>query len=319
MAQRIHSPAETASTKSKYRVTNWPDYNRALVSRGEVTLWIDAAVLSGWRASGGKGKRYSDAAILCALSLRAVFRMPLRQTQGFLASFKKLLGLTIPIPHYSTLARRAAGLVVPQISRGSGIGPLHLAIDSTGLKVFGEGEWKIKLHGKDKRRVWRKLHLAVDTMTGEILAHELTPSERHDGPELPGLLAAVAGPIEAVCADGAYDAFSNHAAILAREARPVIPPRKGAAISPPRGMKDPPPTRGEAVRRIAEVGRKEWKKETGYHKRSLSETAMFRFKTIIGANLKSRSLANQKTEASVAVRCLNSVTALGRPVSIKIA
>ena len=169
MAQRIHSPAETASTKSKYRVTNWPDYNRALVSRGEVTLWIDAAVLSGWRASGGKGKRYSNAAILCALSLRAVFRMPLRQTQGFLASFKKLLGLTIPIPHYSTLARRAAGLVVPQISRGSGIGPLHLAIDSTGLKVFGEGEWKIRLHGKDKRRVWRKLHLAVDTMTGEIL------------------------------------------------------------------------------------------------------------------------------------------------------
>ena len=110
MAQRIHSPAETASTKSRYRVTNWPDYNRALVSRGEVTLWIDDAVLSGWRASGGKGKRYSDAAILCALSLRAVFRMPLRQTQGFLASFKKLLGLTIPIPQYSTLARRAAGL-----------------------------------------------------------------------------------------------------------------------------------------------------------------------------------------------------------------
>ena len=92
--------------------------------------------------------------------------MPLRQTRGFLASFKKSLGLTLPVPHYSTLARRAAGLVVPQISRGSGIGPLHLAIDSTGLKVFGEGEWKIKLHGKDKRRVWRKLHLAVDTMTG---------------------------------------------------------------------------------------------------------------------------------------------------------
>jgi hypothetical protein len=233
MAHRILSPAETASPKPKYRVTNWPAYNRALVSRGEVTLWIDDAVLSGWRASGGKGKRYSDAAILCALSLRAVFKMPLRQTQGFLASLKKLLELTIPVPHYSTLARRAAGLVVPQHIRASGGGPVHLA---------------------------------VDTMTGEILAHELTPGEHHDGPELPGLLAAVGGPIQAVCADGAYDSFSNHAAILAREARPVIPPRKGAAISPPRGMKDPPPTRGEAVRRIAEVGRKEWKKESGLNR-----------------------------------------------------
>ena len=137
--------------------------------------------------------------------------MPLRQTQGVLASFKKLLGVTIPIPHYSTLARRAAGLVVPQISRGSGIGPLHPS---------------------------------ADPMTGEILAHDLTQSERHDGPELPGLLAAVEGPIEAVSADGAYDAFSNHAAVLAREARPVIPPRKGAAISPQHGRKAPHTKRG---------------------------------------------------------------------------
>lgn len=319
MAHRILSPAETASPKPKYRVTNWPAYNRALVSRGEVRLWIDDAVLSGWRASGGKGKRYSDAAILCALSLRAVFKMPLRQTQGFLASLKKLLELTIPVPHYSTLARRAAGLVVPQHIRASGGGPVHLAIDSTGLKVFGEGEWKIRLHGKDKRRVWRKLHLAVDTMTGEILAHELTPGEHHDGPELPGLLAAVGGPIQAVCADGAYDSFSNHAAILAREARPVIPPRKGAAISPPPGMKDPPPTRGEAVRRITEIGRKEWKKETGYHRRSLSETGMYRYKTIISPSLRSRTLPNQKTEAAVGVRCLNQFTGLGMPISIKIA
>lgn len=319
MAHRTNSPAETASPKQRYRVTNWPDYNRALVSRGEVTLWIDEAVLSGWRASGGKGKRYSDVAILCALSLRAVFTMPLRQTQGFLTSLKNLLGLTIPVPHYSTLARRAAGLDVLRRIRASGGGPVHLAIDSTGLKVFGEGEWKIRLHGKDKRRVWRKLHLAVDTTTGEILAHELTPSERHDGPELPGLLAKVKGPVQAVCADGAYDAFSNHAAILSRGATPVIPPRKGAAISPPPGMKDPPPTRGEAVRRIAEVGRKEWKKETGYHRRSLSETGMYRYKAIIGPTLRSRTLPNQKTEAAVGVRCLNQFTRLGMPISIKIA
>ena len=238
MAQRTHPFAATVSTKSKYRVTNWAAYNRALVSRGEVTFWIEEAVLSGWRATGGKGKRYSDAAILCALSLRAVFRMPLRQTQGFLTSLKILLGLTIRVPHYSTVARRAVGLDVPRPSRASAGGPVHLAIDSPpirlgGLKVFGEGEWKIRLHGKDKRRVWRKLHLAVDTTTGKILAHALTVNERHDGPELPDLLARIERPVAAVYADMTYDALANHAAILAREARPVIPPRKGAAISPP--------------------------------------------------------------------------------------
>lgn len=245
--------------------------------------------------------------------------MPLRQTQGFLTSLKNLLGLTIRVPHYSTFARRASGLDVPRPAPASAGGPVHLAIDSTGLKVFGEGEGKIRLHGKDKRRVWRKLHLAVDTTTGEILAHALTVNARHDGPELPGLLARVDVPVAAVYADKAYDAPANHAAILAREARPVIPPRKGAAISPPRGVNDPPQTRGDAVRRMAETGRRAWKTETGYHKRSLSEAAMFRFRTIIGPNRKPRALDNQKTEAAVAVRCLNSFTACGMPASVNVA
>ncbi len=159
----------------------------------------------------------------------------------------------------------------------------------------------------------------MDTGSGEILAHELTPSARHDGPRLPGLLDQVEGPVAAVYGDKAYDGFKAHAAILAKGGRPVIPPRKGAAIRPPPRLKDPPPTRGQAVTRIAEIGRAEWKKETGYHRRSLAETAMFRFKTIIGPNLKSRTLPNQKSEAATAVRCLNTLTALGMPVSVRTA
>ena len=149
MAHKPSTSVESASARPTYRVTNWRDYNRALVGRGEVTLWLGEAVLAGWRAVGGKGMRYSDAAILCALSLRAVFRLPLRQTQGFLHSFKAVLGLTIPVPHYSTLARRAADLVVPQLVRGPREGLAHLAIDSTGLKLFGEGEWKMRQHGEE--------------------------------------------------------------------------------------------------------------------------------------------------------------------------
>ena len=316
MAQRVRTPPASVR-KPRYRVTNWRDYNRALVARGAITLWVDEAVLAGWRATGGKGLRYSDAAILCALSLRAVLGLTLRQTQGLLLSLMRLLGLAIEVPHYSTFCRRAGALAVPKLARPAG-GPLHLAIDATGLKVYGEGEWKVRVHGPAKRRVWRKLHLGVDALTGEILAHALTPSETHDGTELPDLLAAVDGPIAAVYADKAYDAFDIHSAILARAARPVIPPRKGAAIRPPPRVKNPPPTRGTAVARIAEIGRKAWKEETGYHRRSLAETAMSRYKTIIGASLKARTLANQRTEAAVAVRCINRFTALGMPRSIRI-
>ena len=197
-------------------------------------------------------------------------------------------------------------------------GPLHLAIDSTGLKVHGEGEWKVRMHGPDRRRVWRKLHLGVDTTTGEIVAHALTPSETHDAAELDGLLAQVEGAIAAVYADKAYDSFDSHRAILAREAQPVIPPRKGAAIRPPPRLKDPPTTRGAAVARIAEIGRKAWKEETRYHRRSLAETAMGRYKAIIGPGLKARTFDRQQVEAALAVRCLNRFTALGMPASIKI-
>jgi hypothetical protein len=150
-----------------------------------MTLWIDEAVVAGWGAAGGKGWRYSDMAILCALGLRAVFGLTLRQTQGFLHDLTRLLGLEITVPHYSTFSRRAATLTVPKLMRPSG-SPVHLAVDATGLKVYGEGEWKVRVHGKDKRRVWRKLHLAVDTRTGALHAHALTASEVHDGAELEG-------------------------------------------------------------------------------------------------------------------------------------
>lgn len=318
MVQRIRKlPAPKPKPKPRYRITNWRDYNRALVARGAITLWIDEAVVAGWGAAGGKGWRYSDMAILCALSLRAVFGLTLRQTQGLLHDLTRLLGLEITVPHYSTFSRRAATLTVPKLARPSG-GPLHLAVDATGLKVHGEGEWKVRVHGPNRRRVWRKLHLAVDTRTGALVAHALTASEVHDAAELEGLLARTDAPIAAVCADKAYDSFDCHAAILARDAQPVIPPRKGAAILPPPGRKEVPPTRGAAVARIAEVGREAWEAETGYHRRSLAETAMLRYKTLISPSLRSRTFDRQKVEAAVAVRCINRFTALGMPRSIRI-
>jgi hypothetical protein len=316
MARKTRKRPQEPSPKPRYRVTNWPDYNRALVERGSVTLWLSYEVVQSWRAPGGKGCVYSDLAIHCGLSLRAVFNLTLRQAQGFLKSLANRLLPGLPVPHYSTLSRRAAGLDIPTPHRKPG--PVHLVVDSTGLKVFGEGEWKVRQHGWSKRRLWRKLHLAVNEATGEVLAHKLTPSNVHDGPVLPALLAQIDGPLEQVSADKAYDSFGCHKAILAKDARPVIPPRKGAAITPPPGAKDPPPTRGSIVKRITEIGSKAWKVEAGYHRRSLAETAMHRVKALFSPTLKSRTLPNQKTEAAITVNCLNRFTELGMPVSVKI-
>ena len=137
MARKSRTGPQQSSPKPRYRVTNWPEYNRALVERGSVTLWLSDEVIRGWRARGGKGCVYSDLAIGCALSLRTVFQLTLRQAQGFLASLANRFLPGLPVPHYSTLCRRASGLEIPAPVRKPG--PVHLVIDSTGLKVFGEG------------------------------------------------------------------------------------------------------------------------------------------------------------------------------------
>jgi hypothetical protein len=213
MARRIRTPPASVP-KPRYRVANWGECNRALVARGSITLWIHEAVLAGWRATGGKGWRYSDAAIFAALSLRTVFRLTLAPDPGF--------------PPRSDAAARPG-------DRGAAL------FDLLPARSKCRSECKVRVHGKAKRRVRRKLHLGVDTTTGAIVAHALTPKETHDGAELEGLLGDIEGPIAAVYGDGAYDAFDIHAAVLARGARPVIPPRKGAAIRPPPKLKTPPP------------------------------------------------------------------------------
>ncbi len=304
--------------KPTYKVTNWRDYNAALVNRGSLTLWIDEAVIGRWHQVTGKGAVYHDDAILCALCLRQVFGLALRQTQGFLRSLAGMLKLAVTVPHYSTLSRRAEGLKIPVECMSRNDRPLHLVIDSTGLKVYGEGEWKVRVHGAGKRRTWRKLHLGVDETSGEILCHQLTLNNVGDGPVLPELLEQIEEPLDQVSADPAYDSFRCHRALHDRGARPVIPPKKGASILPPHGMKDPPPTRGQIVQRIHKIGRKEWKKESNYHRRSLAETAMFRFKTVIGPKLRNRKFENQKTEAAIGVAIINKFTAIGMPETIQI-
>jgi hypothetical protein len=304
----------TNKEKRQYRIRNWPDYNSALVRRGSLTLWVEQGVVNRWRdtaapARRGRRRTYSDLAIACALTLREVYHLPLRSTQGLVSSVLRLLGGDWPAPHYSTLSRRAASLDVrlPRLSKE----PLHLAVDSTGVKLYGEGEWKVRLHGAEKRRTWRKLHLLVDHTTHEAVACSMSEQYVLDRKELPGLLKGVEGEVVEVLGDGAYDFQDCYKAIRARGARSVIPPQKRARLRSGAEFGD----RNAAVTRGREVGRDEWKKEAGYHRRSLAETAMMRLKTIFSDKLKAREWRRQETELRVRCAAMNRMTALGMPRS----
>jgi DDE family transposase len=304
--------------KARYRVTNWPEYDAALVKRGSLTVWVTEEAIAGWHAP-ANGKRggqpvYSDLAIETGLALRLVLHIGLRQVEGALGSIMHLLGVELSIPDHSTFSRRGDGLKL--LSKPiDPDAPLHLLIDSTGLKIYGEGEWLEEKHGKRSRRHWRKLHLAVDATSHEIAAVELTQDDVGDIAAVPDLLDQIDGPIASVTADGAYDADVVYDEIEQRhpEAGVIIPPRSTAIVS------ESGTTRRDAhLLTIERHGRIGWQRRTEYGRRSLVETAMFRYKTIVGRRLRARSLSNQKSEAKIGCAVLNRMTSLGMPISVRI-
>ncbi len=309
------------SKKATYRIRNWREYNQALVPRGSLTVWVDQESLDAWGYQGparwGGQYVYSDAAIQCLLTLRTVFHLPLRATQGMAQSLFELMGLALGVPHYSTLSRRAADLKVDLARKSKG--PLHLVLDSTGLKVYGEGEWKVRKHGYSKRRTWRKLHLAIDAETHEIQAVAVTESGVDDAEEVGHLLEPIDREVASAAADGAYDQRKVYRVLEPRTDKILSPPRRNARIWKHGNATGPPLARDENRRHIRRAGRTAWKREVGYHVRSLAETGMFRMKTIFGAGLASRRLECQVTEGTIRCRALNLMTHLGMPDSYKVA
>jgi hypothetical protein len=314
-------PTHQAAPTATYRIRNWKQYNDALVNRGSLTLWVDQDMLRAWRYQGparrGGQFEYSDTAIECLLTLRAVYHLTLRATEGFARSLFGLMRLDLPVPDYSTLCRRSATVRVTLPRKAQG--PLHLVIDSTGLKVYGEGEWKVRQHGYSRRRTWLKLHLAVDPRTHEIQAAMVSEPGVTDAEMVPPLLGQVDNPVESASADGAYDRQGVYDALGGRSARAVIPPRRDAKVKRHGNSSGPRLARDENLRRIRKIGRSAWKVESGYHERSLAETAMFRMKTIFGDGVSSRTEARQATEAGVRCRALNIMTHQGMPRSERVA
>ncbi len=313
----------TKKKKQAYRLRNWNQYNKALVERGSLSVWVSEDVLSTWHNRARTGKRgkptcYTDTAILCMATLEEVYGLPLRATEGLTRSIIKRLGVELSVPCYTTLSRRRRSLEV-EMPRLKKSGPLHLVVDSTGIKVYGEGEWKVRQHGYTRRRTWRKLHLGVDEATLEFVAVVVSTNSFKDSQLLPDLLEQVPDELSQVSADGAYDSRNCYDAIREREARAAIPPQKRARIWQHGNTKAERHLRDENLRAIRKKGRREWKRESGYHRRSLAETQVFRVKTIFGGRVSARSFSGQAAQMLVRCATLNRMTHLGMPDSFKVA
>ncbi|HET6569233.1 MAG TPA: IS5 family transposase [Rhodothermales bacterium] len=320
------STRRDAKPKAQYRVQNWHDYDRALVARGDLTLWFDGDALETlWYSEhlhkAGRPFTYSDTAIQTVLTLKAVFHMTNRSAEGFTRSLMRKLGYDLPTPDHTILSRRARTLTVA-IARRMPERGLHLVIDSTGLKVFGEGEWKVRQHGYAKRRTWRKVHLGVDAApaptrgaTGQILAVEMTGSGGADCDSFSPLLEQldeVTSPVEQVSADGGYDKRKVYDALEERGITAAIPPREDAALW------EEGHARNAAVEQIRREGFQAWAESVGYYARARAENTMYRLKQLLGASLSPRDPDRQVCEVHVRVACLNIMTGIGMPRSVRI-
>ena len=313
MNSRVHP-----KYKTKYRVGNWAEYDKALVQRGDITLWISEDAIESWKPAPtglrGAQRKFSDHAIETALALRLIFKLPLRQAEGFLRSVLSLMSADLEAPDHTTLSRRSQNLNV-DLQRVAGNEPIHLVVDSTGLSIVGEGEWAAAKYGGRGKRAWKKFHIGVDR-SGLIVAEALTHGRADDARTALSLIDGIEGEITSITADSAYDTVAIYNAAGARSAKVVVPPIKTATRS--RRRRSPSSARDRTIMRVKEIGRRRWKKESGYHRQARVENTFFRYKSIIGDRLRARHPKSQEVEALIACNILNRMLTIGWPESFPI-
>jgi hypothetical protein len=309
---------DTIKSKEKYKLSNWCEYNESLKKRGSLTIWFEEGTKDNWVYNGkqnpGGQKIYSDVAIEFCLTIRSLFRLPYRQTEGMVKSLMTMASLSLPVPSYTQFNRRTKHIEINLKGSKEGI---HIAVDSTGLKVHGEGEWKVRKHGWCKHRTWRKLHIAVNTETLAIEAVSMTGNDADDASQVQPLLNAIKGKVLSFRGDGGYDKKKAREPLVKGGIKQIIPPQENAVIKD----EDKPYAleRNAAIARIKETDRAIWKKEIDYHKRSLAEVSMHRYKIIFTGTLQSRKIEYEKKEVAFKCKLLNRMNDLGRPKSYKAA
>lgn len=308
-------------TEATYKIRNWPEYNKALIQRGSITIWMEEKSLKKWYSSShsclaGRPQTFSDDAVLLLLTLREVFKLTLRSLHGFAKSLFEIMGLNLCVPSYTQISRRAQTLGKHLKKLFKGKKKCHIIFDSTGLKVYGEGEWKVRIHGKSKRRTWRKLHIGIDAETQDILCCKLTGNDKGDAQVAEKLLDGMSNAIKSARGDGAYDSQGFRKKVYEKGGSCIVPPPRDATYKgTPEGWERERDASIAAIEGFGggEVGRKLWKICAQYHQRSLAETAMFRLKKMFGERLKARSIGAQESEALCKCLVINKMNKLGLP------
>lgn len=321
MPFKFHAAGRHHIPRQRQRVTNWSEYDAALRQRGSLTIWVTDEAITAWQAeprtSRGGQRRYSELAIATALTLRTVFRLGLRQTEGLIGSVIRLLGLDLSVPDHSTLSRRAESLELMRSPCSNA--PVHLLVDSTGLKLCGAGEWLMEKQGTSRRKSWRKLHLGVDADTGEIIATALTTNDVDDASQVGVLIGQIDRPVASFIGDGAYDQDIVYSSITARhpDADVVVPPRATAVLSSE--ALTAPTQRDRHLEAIAKNGRMQWQKASGYNRRAKVEASVGRYKQVIGDGLRFRRDNHRATEIAISVHVMNRMLMIGRARYVRIA
>jgi transposase len=303
-------------SKKDFGARNWRLYNQQLVKRGDITCWID---IKSWRGPNkcvskrGRPLSYSNSAIMMMLTLKAYYRLTLRSCQGFVKSLFRLMKFEAEVPDYSTICRRQKSVLLPKLPQSEE--PIHLVIDSSGLKIFGEGEWKVRMHGWSKHRMWQKLHLGVDESSKLIVSAILTGNNCGDDKMLKSVLERYKGPIKQVSLDGAYDSHDCYSVVNGRGAKAVIPPQPNPRHKP-KTLNNLHRPRDFMIYEIQTKGRAQWKKDHGYHRRSLAENAFYRLKKILGNSLSARTFENQVPEALIRCHMLNKMMKMNSGINL---
>jgi len=307
--------------KKKYKVTNWQEYNTALKQRGSLTIWLSKDVADKWYVQKARNKKpgrqvkYSDYAIEMMLTLRSIFKLPLRQLEGFCKSLFEVGGIKLQVPEFSRLSRRSAkalaNITLPTLQENT-----YLIIDSTGLKVYGESEWLENKHGKQyKRKVWRKLHIGINK-DGIILSRVMTNHITDDRQCVEALInQANSELVTEVIADAGYDGTSIYNLLAGKEITTIIPPGRKSNVL----IQEPKTPRDLNLNYIQNKGIHAWYTKNSYRRREKVENTFYRYKTIIGRRLMSRKWENQNAEMHLGCVILNQMTKLGMPHSVKVA
>jgi len=305
---------------SRYKVRNWSQYNESLKKRGSLSIWIGEDAIEKWQSPKdphfiGAPQQYSDDAIVCMMVLKVVYGLPYRQLIGFILSIFVLMNVVLRVPHFTTVAARAK-LLGKHFKRLSKSFPTDLVFDSSGFKIYGEGEWKVRQHGKQKRRRWKKFHIGVCPKTHEIIVAEVTELEAADCEVGPKLLEKAPRSVERAIGDGAYDTWNCYKVAHDRGQQLIVPPREGAVCN--EGNEPWTKARNNAICEIIGLGNDEaaiklWKRLVGYHERSLVETAFSRLKEIFGPKLFSKSIDGQEIELNLKAHVMNRMTRQGMP------